>query len=268
MSTANKVDEESALEICGPMQAQFDEILSADALAFLVQLHREFNSRRTALLESREARQRAFDRGEKPDFLDETKEIRASEWQVAPIPEDLADRRIEITGPVDRKMIINGLNSGAKVFMADFEDASSPTWENMIGGQLNIRDAVNRTITFTKADGTEYRLADDPAVLMVRARGWHLPEKHLIYAGQVLSAGLVDFGLCFYHNAKQQLANGSGPYFYLPKLESYLEARLWNDVFNFAQDYLGIPRGTIRATVLIETIPAAFQMGRNPVGTA
>jgi len=260
MSTVIQATAEGDLEIRGPMLERFDEILTPEALAFVAELDRTFGDRRADLIARREARQADFDAGRFPDFLDETREIRESDWQVGPIPADLEDRRIEITGPVDRKMIVNALNSGAKVFMADFEDASSPTWENMIGGQLNVRDAVFRQIDFTADNGKRYELSADPAVLMVRARGWHMEEKHLLRDGRPMSAGLVDFGLCFFHNAKRLLENGSGPYFYLPKLESHLEARLWNDVFNLAQDAIGIPRGTIRATVLIETIPAAFEM--------
>ncbi|MCS7052005.1 MAG: malate synthase A, partial [Thermomicrobium sp.] len=195
-----------------------------------------------------------------PDFLPETKQIRESDWRVAPTPADLQDRRVEITGPVDRKMMINALNSGARVFMADFEDALSPTWSNVVQGQINLRDAVRRTIAYESPDGRVYRLVERPATLVVRPRGWHLVERHVLVDGEPISASLFDFGLYFFHNAHELLARGSGPYFYLPKLESHLEARLWNDVFLFAQERLGIPRGTIRATVLIETILAAFEM--------
>jgi malate synthase len=195
-----------------------------------------------------------------PEFLAETAPVRAAEWTVAPIPSDLLDRRVEITGPVDRKMIINALNSGASVFMADFEDSNSPTWQNNLDGQINLRDTVQGTITYASPEGKKYELAERLATLMVRPRGWHLDEKHLRVGGRPISASLFDFGLFFFHNAKALIAKGTGPYFYLPKLESHLEARLWNDVFNFAQDELGIPRGTIRATVLIETILAAFEM--------
>jgi malate synthase len=205
-------------------------------------------------------RQAEIDAGHYPDFLTETAEIRTSEWTVAPIPADLMDRRVEITGPVDRKMVINALNCGANVFMADFEDANSPTWTNNLDGQINLRDAIRRTIEFTSPEGKKYKLNDKIATLLVRPRGWHLDEKHVLLGGKPISGSLFDFGLFFFHNAKQQIANGSGPYFYLPKLESHLEARLWNDVFNFAQDALGVPRGTIRATVLIETILASFEM--------
>jgi malate synthase len=221
-----------------------------------------FEPRRQALLARRVERQRRLDAGELPNFLPETRGLREASWTVAPIPADLADRRVEITGPVDRKMIINALNSGARVYMADFEDSNAPTWRNNLEGQLNLRDAVRGTITFTSPEGKHYSLAPNPATLMVRPRGWHLDEKHVTVdgRGRPMSAALFDFGLFFFHNAKALIAKGTGPYFYLPKLESHLEARLWNDVFNFAQDALGIPRGTIRATVLIETILAAFEM--------
>jgi len=205
-------------------------------------------------------RQAEIDAGRFPDFLPETAEIRRSEWTVAPIPHDLMDRRVEITGPVDRKMVINALNCGASVYMADFEDANSPTWDNNVDGQINVRDAVNRTIEYTSPEGKRYKLNDKIATMLVRPRGWHLDEKHALLGGKPISGALFDFGLFFFHNAKQTVKNGSGPYFYLPKLESHLEARLWNDVFNFAQDALGVPRGTIRATVLIETILASFEM--------
>ena len=222
-------------------------------------LHREFNPRREELLAKREARKQRIDAGELPDFLPETKEIRDREWTVAPIPADLQDRRVEITGPVDRKMIINALNCGANVFMADFEDANAPTWANNIEGQLNLRDAVRRSISFT-AGAKQYALHEKTATLVVRPRGWHLPEKHLFVDGEPVSASLFDFGLYFFHNAKEAASHGTGPYFYLPKMESHLEARLWNDVFVRAQQELGVPVGTIRATVLIETILAAFEM--------
>jgi malate synthase len=235
------------------------EILTPEAMDFLAALQREFNPRREALLAKREERKKRLDAGELPDFLPETREIRESDWTVAPIPADLLDRRVEITGPVERKMIINALNSGASVFMADFEDANAPTWNNNIEGHLNLRDAVRRTITF-QSGAKEYRLNDKTATLLVRPRGWHLVEKHLIIDNQPVSASLFDFAFYFVHNAKELIARGSGPYFYLPKMESHLEARLWNDVFVRAQQLLGIPNGTIRATVLIETILAAFEM--------
>lgn len=248
------------VRIVGRMTPEFAQILTEPALDFVASLHREFNLRRKQLLERRAERQQAIDAGHFPDFLPETAHIRESEWRVAPTPPDLEDRRVEITGPVDRKMMINALNSGARVFMADFEDALSPTWENVVQGQINLRDAVRRTISFESPDGRVYRLAEKTATLVVRPRGWHLVERHVLVDGEPISASLFDFGLYFFHNAHELRARKTGPYFYLPKLESHLEARLWNDVFNFAQDRLGIPRGTIRATVLIETILAAFEM--------
>jgi malate synthase len=219
-----------------------------------------FEHRRRKLLEARAARQERIDAGELPDFPADTVEIRKSAWKVAPTPADLLNRRVEITGPTDRKMIINALNSGANVFMADFEDSNSPTWENIIGGQQNLCDAVNGSITFTSPEGKRYEVSENPAVLFVRPRGWHLVEKHFLIEGEPISASLFDFGLFFFHNARTLIHNGTGPYFYLPKMESRHEARLWNDVFIAAQDHLGISRGTIRATVLIETILAAFEM--------
>jgi malate synthase len=248
------------LEVTGPVSDAYREILSAEALEFMAHLANQFEARRLLLLERRSERQADLDAGRLPDFLEDTAELRRSEWTVAPIPKDLADRRVEITGPVDRKMIINALNSGASVFMADFEDANSPTWQNNLEGQVNLRDTVNRTIGYTSPEGKQYRLAERVATLLVRPRGWHLVEKHLLIEGKPVSASLFDFGLYFFHNAANLMQKGTGPYFYLPKLESHLEARLWNDVFVFAQDYIGIPRGTIRATVLIETILAAFEM--------
>ncbi|MCM3743949.1 malate synthase A [Sporosarcina luteola] len=249
------------IDVTGDMTAGTEEILTPEALEFLYGLHEKFNGRRKELLAARETRQRRFDAGEKLDFLEETKHIREGDWTVAQIPHDLQDRRVEITGPVDRKMIINALNSGAKAFMADFEDATSPTWSNMIDGQLNLKDAIRGTISFEQAsNGKKYSLNEETAVLMVRARGLHLEEKHILIDGEPMAGGFFDFGLYFFHNAKELLEKGSGPYFYLPKLESHLEARLWNEVFVFAQESLGIPTGTIRATVLIETLPAAFEM--------
>ncbi len=236
-------------------------VLSDDALAFLVELQRRFGPERLRLLEARRERQRRLDAGEKPDFLAETAQIRAGDWKVAPLPKDLLDRRIEITGPIDRKMVINALNSGASCYMADFEDSTAPSWTNQLDGQRNLIDAVRRTITFADpATGKSYKLNDRTAVLLVRPRGWHLPESHIRVDGQPMSGSLMDFGLFVFHNGKELKARGSGPYFYLPKLESHLEARLWNDVFLFAQERLGLPRGTIKATVLIETILAAFEM--------
>lgn len=248
------------LQITGKLHPGFEEILTPDALAFVEKLERAFGGRRQELLQKRETRQAEIDAGNMPDFLPETASIRRSDWTVAPIPHDLQDRRVEITGPVDRKMVINALNAGANVYMADFEDSHSPTWQATIEGQLNLRDAVNGAITFTNPDGKFYRLNEKTATLMVRPRGWHLEEKHLLLDGRALSASLFDFGLFFFHNAQNLIDKGTGPYFYLPKLESHLEARLWNDVFNMAQDELGIPRGAIRATVLIENILAAFEM--------
>ena len=236
------------------------QILTPQATRFLTRLAREFEPRRNKLLKLREVRQRKIDAGALPGFLPETAHIRETEWKVAPIPQDLLDRRVEITGPVERKMIINALNSGANVFMADFEDSNSPTWMNNLEGQANLRDAVARTIRFLSPDGKSYALNPQVATLLVRPRGWHLVEKHFLVDEKPISGSLFDFGLYFFHNANQLIANGTGPYFYLPKMESHLEARLWNDVFCFAQDELGIPRGTIRATVLIETILAAFEM--------
>ena len=235
-------------------------ILTPEAAEFLTLLARRFESRRQELLSRRQTRQREIDGGKMPAFLTETENIRKADWKVAPIPKDLLDRRVEITGPVDRKMIINALNSGASVFMADFEDSNSPTWQNNVEGQLNLRDAVKGTIEFVSPEGKRYQLSATPATLMVRPRGWHLQERHFLVDGKPISASLFDFGLYLFHNAENLLAKGTAPYFYLPKLESHLEARLWNDVFCFAQEELGIPRGTIRATVLIETILAAFEM--------
>jgi malate synthase len=235
-------------------------ILTPEAAAFLRKLSSHFEQRRQELLARRRDVQQEIDKGKMPHFLPETASIRESEWRVAPIPKDLLDRRVEITGPVDRKMIINALNSGASVFMADFEDSNSPTWQNNIEGQLNLRDAVRGKITYNSPEGKKYALNEKRATLFVRPRGWHLEEKHFLTQGKPISASLFDFGLFFFHNAEELLARGTGPYFYLPKLESHLEARLWNDVFNLAQDELGIPRGSIRATVLIETILASFEM--------
>jgi malate synthase len=235
-------------------------VLTRDALAFVAKLHREFNGRRLELLRRRENRQSELDAGRLPDFLSETVSIRQGDWKVAPIPADLQDRRVEITGPTDRKMIINALNSGAKIFMADFEDANAPTWANMLEGQANLREAVRREITYQSPEGKAYRLKEQTAVLFVRPRGWHLNEKHILIDTEPVSGGLFDFALYLFHNGKELVKRGSGPYFYLPKMESHLEARLWNDVFNRAQDEVGLSRGTIRATVLIETILAAFEM--------
>ena len=237
------------------------EILSDDALGFLAELHERFDTRRRELLAARIERQKRFDAGDLPDFLAETRGIRESDWTVAPIPADLLDRRVEITGPTNAKMVINALNSGAKVFMADFEDATSPVWDELIQGQVNLRNRWLGKLDFTDPDsGKHYALGSNPAVLIVRPRGWHLPERHMLVDGQAVAGALVDFGLYLWHCAKLALDAGSGPYFYLPKLESGLEAALWNDVFAYSEERLGLARGTIKATVLIETLPAAFEM--------
>ena len=249
----------AGMTINAPIKPEYAEILTPEALAFVAELHRRFEPRRRELMQKREERQQRLDAGELPDFLPETAEIRAGDWKISPLPDALKDRRVEITGPVDRKMIINALNSGAKMFMADFEDASSPTWDNCVQGQINLRDAVRGTISLEQ-NGKSYKLNDTTATLLVRPRGWHLPEKHVQVDGETLYGAFFDFGLFFFHNAKEQLARGKGPYFYLPKMESHLEARLWNDVFNYAEDTIQIPRGSIRGTVLIETIVAAFEM--------
>ncbi len=253
-------DASSRLNLLAPLRPDQTGILSPEALEFVAELARRFESRRQELLARRAAVQAELDAGRLPDFLPGTRAIREGEWTVAPIVEDLRDRRVEITGPVDRKMIINALNSGAKVFMADFEDANSPTWDNVVDGQLNLRDAVRGEIAFESTEGKRYRLEPVTATLVVRPRGWHLVERHATLDDAPLSASLFDFGLFFFHNARELVSRGSGPYFYLPKLESHLEARLWNDVFITAQELIGLPRGTIRATVLIETILAAFEM--------
>lgn len=247
------------VEITKRLSPEQEAILTPEAQSFLAKLAREFEPRRRDMLRRRLEREVEIRAGVLPDFLPETRSIREGTWRVAPIPPDLQDRRVEITGPTDRKMVINALNSGAKVFMADFEDSNAPTWDNLLDGQINMRDAIRRTITFTNEAGKKYQLNEQVAVLMVRPRGWHLVEKHFLVDGAPMSGSLFDFGLYFFHNAMELLSRGSGPYFYLPKLESHLEARLWNDVFNFAQDELGIPRGSIRATVLIETILATFE---------
>ncbi|MGD9953831.1 MAG: malate synthase A, partial [Burkholderiales bacterium] len=247
------------VSIAGRMTPEFAQILTPEALAFVAALHRQFEPRRRELMARRAARQKEFDSGKLPDFLAETRQIRESAWTIAPQPKDMLDRRVEITGPTDRKMVINALNSGASTFMADFEDANCPTWFNMIDGQVNLRDAVRRTITFEQG-GKRYALNDKTAVLIPRPRGWHLVEKHVTVDGAPVAGGILDFGLLFFHNAKELLARGSGPYYYLPKMESHLEARLWNDIFRAAQDALGVPQGSIKATVLIETVLAAFEM--------
>ncbi|GAB0155537.1 malate synthase A [Chryseobacterium sp. Alg-005] len=241
-------------------EKQFEEVFTPELIDFLVELHQQFNPKRLELLESREKTQQEFDAAILPTFLEETEQIRNENWVCNPIPADLLDRRVEITGPVDRKMIINALNSEAMTFMADFEDSNAPTWENCLQGQINLTDAINKNIDFTNENGKSYKLNENTAVLLVRPRGLHLPEKHIEINGEEASGSLIDFGIYFFRNAKSLLENGSGPYFYLPKLEHYLEARWWNEVFVFVQNYLEIPQGTIKATVLIETITASFQI--------
>ncbi|MBI3839380.1 MAG: malate synthase A [Planctomycetia bacterium] len=248
------------IQLLAPAPFEASSMLTPRALQFVADLERATRARRAELLRRRIERQVRLDAGELPDFLSETAEVRRADWRIAPVPADLEDRRVEITGPVDRKMVINALNSGAKMYMADFEDSHSPTWEATLEGQINLRDAIRGTIEFTSPEGKHYKLNDRTATLLVRPRGWHLDEKHLLVDGKPISASIFDFGLFFFHNARAQLAKGCGPYFYLPKLESHLEARLWNDVFVLAQTALGVPRRTIKATVLIETILAAFEM--------
>ena len=248
------------VQVTGENGERYDEVLTGPALAFLADLHRTFNTRRLELLKAREDRYEELAAGGTLDFLPETQKIRDADWQVASPAPGLVDRRVEITGPTDRKMTINALNCGAKVWLADMEDASTPAWANVVEGQLNLRDALDRTIDFTSPEGKSYALGEDLATIVVRPRGWHLPEKHIVVDGAPMSGSLVDFGLYFFHCAQRQIDAGKGPYFYLAKLESHLEARLWNDVFVRAQESLGIPQGTIRATVLIETYPAAFEM--------
>ena len=256
----NRTLQPEGIEVRGAVSAQLAEILTPDAVRFVAKLVRNFSGTRESLLQKRVERQTEIDSGVMPDFLPETEELRKGSWTVAAVPPDLEDRRVEITGPVDRKMVINALNSGAKVYMADFEDAHSPGWESTIQGQVNVRDAVHRTIQFVNPQGVTYSLKENLATMLVRPRGWHLVEKHLLIDGKPAPAGIFDFGLYFFHNARTLLEKGAGPYFYLPKLENHLEARLWNDVFVMAQKELGIPQGTIKATVLIETILAAFEM--------
>ncbi|WP_375558597.1 malate synthase A [Bernardetia sp. OM2101] len=250
------------LEVKGNITPEFEQLLTPEAFVFLAELHKKFDTRRHELLEKRNKRQAEIDKGNMPTFLEETKHIREDKnWKVAPIPQDLQDRRVEITGPVERKMMINALNSGANIFMADFEDSNSPTWGNAVQGQINCYDAIRKTITFHDAKKNKnYELNDETAVLLVRPRGWHLNEKNLLIDGKPISGGLFDFGLYMFHNAKELVKRGSGPYFYLPKIESHLEARLWNEAFVFAQNYLAIPQGTIKATVLLETIMASFEI--------
>jgi malate synthase len=251
----------SGVAIKGPLGPRYKEILTEDALAFVAELHRNFNTKRRDLLARRADIQHRFDGGALPDFLPETRAVREGTWRIGSLPKDLLDRRVEITGPVDRKMVINALNSGANVFMADFEDACSPYWSNIVEGQINLKDRWENKLTFVDPESKKpYALGEKPAVLVVRPRGWHLNEEHVQVDGRSVSGSLFDFGLYFFHNARKTIAAGSGPYFYLPKLETHREARLWNDVFVFAQEQLGLPRGTIKATVLIETLPAAFEM--------
>ena len=249
----------AGVEIRAPALLEAARVLTPAALTFVAKLHRAFESRRRDLLARRAARQREFDAGKFPDFIPETAPLRAKEWTIAPQPKDLLDRRVEITGPTDRKMVINALNSGASTFMADFEDANCPTWANMIEGQVNLCDAIRGSISFVQ-EGKSYRLKNKVAVLIPRPRGWHLDEKHLLVDGKPVSGALFDFALYFFHNAEELLARGTGPYFYLPKMESHLEARLWSDTFKFAQSELGVPQGSIKATALIETVVAAFEM--------
>ena len=250
----------SRVEVLGRFPPQYADILTPQALAFLAELSRRFEPRRRELMAARAQRQAEFDAGKLPDFLPRTAHIRTGNWTVAPCPADLRDRRVEITGPTDRKMVINALNCGANVFMADFEDSNAPTWTNLIEGQINLRDAVRRNISFQSPEGKSYKLNDTTATLLVRPRGWHLVERHIEIDGAPMSAAIFDFALYFFHNAKALLAAGSGPYFYLPKMENHLEARLWNDIFVMAQDVLDVPQGTIKATALIETVLAAFEM--------
>ena len=248
------------VEIIGPMPAAYAEILTPQALVFVAKLARKFEGRRRELMALRARRQAEFNAGKLPDFLAETRNVREGDWTIGTVPADLQDRRVEITGPTDRKMVINALNSGANVFMADFEDSNAPTWSNMIEGQINLRHAIRRSITFRSPEGRNYQLDDRIATLLVRPRGWHLLEQHLRVDGEPVSGAIFDFALYVFHNAKEALARDTGPYYYLPKLESHLEARLWNDIFVMAQRELGLPQGTIKATVLIETVLAAFEM--------
>jgi malate synthase len=250
----------SNVQVLGRLGPAFSEILTPQALDFVAKLSKQFEARRSELMVARSKRQTEFDAGKLPDFLPETRQVREGIWSVPVVPADLQNRRVEITGPTDRKMVINALNCGANVFMADFEDSNAPTWENMIDGQINLRDANNGTISFANPDGKQYKLNDKIATLLVRPRGWHLMERHVLIDGAPVSGAIFDFALYFFHNAKTSLARGSGPYFYLPKMESHLEARLWNDIFIVAQKELGLPTGTIKATVLIETVLAAFEM--------
>jgi malate synthase len=257
MTTSTFAD---GVEILGPMHNGYAEILSPQAIVFVAKLTRKFENRRSELMAQRAARQTGFDNGKLPDFLAETKNIRDGAWTIGNVPADLQNRRVEITGPTDRKMVINALNCGANVFMADFEDSNAPTWRNMIEGQINMRDAIRRSITFQSPEGKNYALDAKTATLLVRPRGWHLLEHHMLVDGVPVSGAIFDFALYFFHNVKEALARDTGPYFYLPKIESHLEARLWNDIFVMAQRELGVPQGTIKSTVLIETVLAAFEM--------
>jgi malate synthase len=254
-----QVGTDTGVEVRGPIEGRASEILSDGALAFVAELQRRFDGRRRKLLAARAARQARLDAGELPGFLPETRVIREGDWTISPVPAPLEDRRVEITGPVDRKMVINALNSGARCFMADFEDATAPTWSNLVEGHVNLIDAIEGTIRLDTGEKV-YELADETATLLVRPRGWHLPERHVLVDGEVMSGSLFDFGLYLFHNGRRSLDHGAGPYLYLPKLQSHLEARLWNDAFDFAEDELGLPRGSIRATVLIEHVLAAFEM--------
>ncbi len=256
--TASNLPE--GVEILGSLSAEFSEILTPPAIAFVAKLSRKFENRRRELMDARAQRQSEFDAGKLPDFLAETREIREGKWTIGSVPADLQNRRVEITGPTDRKMVINALNCGANVFMADFEDSNAPTWNNMIEGQINLRDAIRRTIAFSSPEGKQYSLNERIATLLVRPRGWHLLENHMQVDGAPVSGAIFDFALYVFHNAKEAIARNTGPYFYLPKMESHLEARLWNDVFVMAQRELGLPQGTVKATVLIETVLAAFEM--------
>ena len=250
----------AGIEVLGKVTPEYAQILTPEALDFVAKIARKFEPRRKELMAARVARQAELDAGQLPDFLPQTKAVREGDWKIAPLPQDLLDRRTEITGPVERKMMINALNSGAKSFMADFEDSNCPTWENQIEGQINVFDAYRRQIDYTSPEGKEYKLNDEIATLILRPRGWHLMEKHVKIDGEIVSGSMFDFGLSFFHNIKYLVANGRGTYYYLPKMESHLEARLWNDIFVFAQNELGIAQGTIKGTVLIETILAAYEM--------
>ena len=250
----------AGVQITAPLKPGYESILTADALALVAKLHRAFEARRQELLQARAARQARIDDGELPDFLPETAHIRAGDWKISPLPKAMENRRVEITGPVEAKMIINAFNSGADSYMADFEDSNSPKWDNQIQGQLNLYQAIRRQLSFKNEAGKEYKLNDKIATLQIRPRGWHLDEKHVLVDGQRVSGGIFDFALVFFHNAKEQVARGAGPFFYLPKMESHLEARLWNDIFITAQDHIGMSRGTIKATVLVETILATFEL--------